>query len=75
MQDHHIVDHYGKEAVQERIPALLHEVPLAKAYEGVREKPPLSIFDDHQFAGKSPASGDQSHVPGTICTNGAWPST
>ena len=63
VQDHHIVDPYGKEAVQERIPELLHEVPLAKAYEGVRAKPPLSIFDDHEFAGKSPASGDQSHVP------------
>ena len=39
VQDHHIVDHYGKEAVQERIPELIHEVPLAKAYEGRREKP------------------------------------
>jgi len=64
VQDHHIVDHYGKEAVQERIPELLREVPLAKAYpEGTREPSPMSIFDEHKFNGTSPASGDQSHVP------------
>ena len=40
VQDHHIVDRYGKEAVKERIPELLHEVPLAKAYEGRREQAP-----------------------------------
>ena len=72
VQDHHIVDHYGKEAVQERIPELLHEVPLAEAYEGRREKPAKSIFDEHKFDGTSPASGDQSRSPSTICTNGAW---
>ncbi len=63
VQDHHIVDPYGKEAVQERIPELLHEVSLAKAYEGIRDKPAKSIFDEHKFDGTSPASGDQSLVP------------
>ncbi|MGA2259611.1 MAG: 4Fe-4S dicluster domain-containing protein, partial [Thermoguttaceae bacterium] len=63
VQDHHIVDPYGKEAVQERIPELLHEIPLAKAYEGHRVRPPMSIFDSHKFDGTSPPSGDQSHVP------------
>jgi molybdopterin-containing oxidoreductase family iron-sulfur binding subunit len=63
VQDHHIVDDYGKQAVKERIPELLHEVSLAKAYEGVRGKPPMSIFDAHKFDGTSPPSGDQSHVP------------
>ncbi len=63
VQDHHIVDPYGKEAVQARIPELLHEVPLAKAYSGIRAKPPMSVFDEHKFDGTSPASGDQSKVP------------
>jgi len=64
VQDHHIVDRYGKEAVQERIPELLREVPLAEAYpEGSPNSPPMSIFDEHRFNGTSPASGDQSHVP------------
>ncbi len=63
VQDHHIVDYYGKQAVQERIPELIHEVSLAKAYEGHREKPAMSIFDEHKFDGTSPASGDQSNVP------------
>ena len=63
VQDHHIVDPYGKAAVQERIPALLHEVSLADAYKGVRAEPAMSVFDEHKFDGTSPASGDQSHVP------------
>ncbi|MEI8376617.1 MAG: TAT-variant-translocated molybdopterin oxidoreductase, partial [Planctomycetota bacterium] len=63
VQDHHIVDHYGKEAVQKRIPKLLHEIPLADAYKGIREKPAMSIFDEHKFDGTSPASGDQGQVP------------
>jgi len=63
VQDHHIVDHYGKEAVQKRIPELLHEVSLAKAHQGRREEPAKSIFDEQKFDGTSPASGDQSQVP------------
>ena len=63
VQDHHIVDPYGKEAVQERIPELLHEVPLAEAYEGRRDKPAMSIFDEHHFDGTSPAPDDQGDVP------------
>ncbi len=63
VQDHHIVDYYGKKAVQDRIPELIHEVPLAKAYSGRREPPAMSIFDEHKFDGTSPPSGDQSHVP------------
>ena len=63
VQDHHIVDYYGKQAVEQRIPELIHEVSLAEAYSGHREKPPMSIFDEHKFDGTSPASGDQSGVP------------
>ena len=66
VQDHHIVDPYGKKAVQERIRKdgeLLREVPLADAYKGSRAKPGMSIFDEHKLDGTSPASGDQSHVP------------
>ncbi len=62
VQDHHIVDFYGKQAVQDRIPVLIHEVSLANAYEGLRDKPPLSIFDEHKFDG-APPKGDPSPVP------------
>ena len=63
VQDHHIVDPYGKQAVKERIPELIREVPAAKAYDVPGQKPFLSIFDQHKLDGTSPASGDQGHVP------------
>ena len=63
VQDHHIVDEVGKKAVKVRVPELLKELPLAKAYAGEKTKPYKSIFDEHKFDGTSPASGDQSKVP------------
>jgi MoCo/4Fe-4S cofactor protein with predicted Tat translocation signal len=63
VQDHHIVDFYGKEAVKERVPELIRELPLAKAYAGHKEPPAKSIFDEHRFDGTSPASGNQDKSP------------
>jgi Fe-S-cluster-containing dehydrogenase component len=63
VQDHHIVDFYGKQAVQERIPELIHEVALDKAFEGSKPTHSMSIFDSHKFSGAAPLTGDQSHVP------------
>jgi molybdopterin-containing oxidoreductase family iron-sulfur binding subunit len=63
VQDHHIVDTVGKEAVKARVPELLKELPLAKAFTVEKDKPYKSIFDEHKFNGTSPASGDQSKVP------------
>jgi molybdopterin-containing oxidoreductase family iron-sulfur binding subunit len=62
VQDHHIVDTVGKQAVKDRVPFLVRELPLAEAYTVERERPYKSIFDEHKFDGTSPASGDQSHV-------------
>ncbi len=63
VQDHHIVDYYGKEAVQDRIPELIHEVALDAAYEGQRDKPAMSIFDEHRFDGARPAPDEAGDVP------------
>ena len=61
VQDHHIVDHYGKQAVEERVPELLIEVSRAKAYRGRRATAAMSIFDEHKFDGIS-AGSEQGHV-------------
>ena len=63
VQDHHIVDRYGKEAVAERVPELVRELPLAKAFTEAKERPAKSIFDEHRFDGTSPASGNQDKSP------------
>ncbi len=65
VQDHHIVDHYGKEAVQERIPELMHEVAAGQGLRGQsRAKPPAIDFRRRtKFAGTSPASRRPGHVP------------
>jgi MoCo/4Fe-4S cofactor protein with predicted Tat translocation signal len=71
VQDHHIVDHYGKEAVQDRIRKdgeLLREVPLEKAYTGRPETHSMSIFDSHRFDGAVGAKGDSA--PGAADKNG-----
>ncbi len=63
VQDHHIVDYYGKQAVQDRIPILIHEVSLANAYKGERETHPMSIFDSHKFDGTPVPAGGLSGTP------------
>ena len=63
VQDHHIVDYYGKEAVKDRVPELVKELPLAKAYTVEKQTPAMSIFDSHKFDGTSPASHNQEKSP------------
>lgn len=63
VQDHHIVDYYGKRMVEERVPELVRELPLAEAYTGEKETPAMSIFDSHKFDGTSAASGNQDKSP------------
>jgi molybdopterin-containing oxidoreductase family iron-sulfur binding subunit len=65
VQDHHIVDYYGKEAVQDRIPELIREVPLAKAFEGRPATHSMSIFDSHKLNGASATSEEKNSAPGT----------
>jgi MoCo/4Fe-4S cofactor protein with predicted Tat translocation signal len=65
VQDHHIVDYYGKRAVKERVPDLMRERPLAEAYAGEKVAFNRSIFDSHKFDGTSPASGNQDKSPKT----------
>jgi MoCo/4Fe-4S cofactor protein with predicted Tat translocation signal len=60
VQDHHIVDYYGKQAVQDRIPELIHEVPLAKAFDVRPATHPMSIFDSHKLNGASASSEDKN---------------
>ena len=77
VQDHHIIDPVGKEAVQERIPELIHEGTLAE----YRQDPSLG----HKQSGRacrsststgstaaSAASADRRTCRPTIATAGAW---
>ena len=64
VQDHHIVDAVGREAVQERIPELVREVTLAKAFAPPPEREPSTqLFAQQTFGGRSESGEDQSHVP------------
>ena len=90
VQDHHIIDKVGKEAVQERIPELIKEGTFA-AYQhdpavGVEKAEAVSIFDEHKLDGRvdgpaddakggSPFSSNENWDSPRICTSGAWPST
>jgi Fe-S-cluster-containing dehydrogenase component len=55
VQDHHIIDRVGKEAVQERIPELIHEGTLAEYRKdpslGHKKSDAPSIFDEHRPEG------------------------
>ena len=73
VQDHHIVDYYGKQAVQERIPELIHEVPLAKAYEGrPREAPHVDLRRAQVQRHVAGLGRSEPRAASTICTTGAW---
>ncbi len=78
VQDHHIIDRVGKEAVQERIPDLIHEGTLAEyqkdpAMGARRANPPRSSTSTRWPAGdRRPWRRRQSRP--TISTAGAWPS-
>jgi molybdopterin-containing oxidoreductase family iron-sulfur binding subunit len=63
VQDHHIVDAVGMKAVKARVPELVKELPLVKAFAVEKDKPYKSIFDEHKFSGTSAASGNQADVP------------
>ena len=65
VQDHHIDDRVGKEAVQERIPELVHEMTLAELRTKPRaaEPPVKSIFDEHRLAGGVAGQADPKDVP------------
>ena len=56
VQDHHIIDTVGKEAVQERIPELIHEGTLAEYRKdpslGHKKSDAPSIFDQHRLDGR-----------------------
>jgi molybdopterin-containing oxidoreductase family iron-sulfur binding subunit len=63
VQDHHIIDYYGKKAVEQRVPYLVRELPLAEAFNETKDKPYKSVFDEHKFNGTSPATPNQGNVP------------
>ena len=63
VQDHHIIDRVGKEAVQERIPELIHEGTLAEYRKdpslGHEKSDAPSIFDEHRLDGRSVHCGHE----------------
>ncbi len=67
VQDHHIINWVGKEAVQERIPELIHEGTLAEYRKdpslGHKKSGTPSIFDEHRLAGQGPAAVAPPSVP------------
>ncbi len=65
VQDHHIIDPVGKEAVKVRVPELVRERPFAEAYAGKRETVAMSVFDSHKFDGTSAAAGNEGKSPKT----------
>jgi molybdopterin-containing oxidoreductase family iron-sulfur binding subunit len=71
VQDHHIIDRVGKEAVQERIPELIHEGTLSEYQQdpamGHKKSETPSIFDEHRLAGRGPAAVAPPDVPAHDC--------
>ena len=66
VQDHHIVDFDGKEAVQGTRAGTGPRAAAGRRPTLVeKQEPAKSIFDEHKFNGTSPASGNQSKSPKT----------
>jgi molybdopterin-containing oxidoreductase family iron-sulfur binding subunit len=67
VQDHHVIDRVGKEAIRVRVPELVHEVtpsPPAPLPEGEGSPSPARfIFDEHRMDGGVAGQADQSQVP------------
>jgi molybdopterin-containing oxidoreductase family iron-sulfur binding subunit len=67
VQDHHVIDKVGKEAIQERIPELIHECTLAELQKdptlGHKPGNGPSIFTEHRLDGRSAAALDPKDVP------------
>jgi molybdopterin-containing oxidoreductase family iron-sulfur binding subunit len=65
VQDHHIIDRAGKEALQERIPELVHEVTVEElnAKPQAAERSAKSIFDEHRLDGGVAGDADAAQVP------------
>jgi len=66
VQDHHVIDRVGKEAIRVRVPELVHEVTpdrLAGPEVPLAVSPARSIFDEHPMSGGVAGQVDQSHVP------------
>jgi molybdopterin-containing oxidoreductase family iron-sulfur binding subunit len=67
VQDHHVIDRVGKEAIRVRVPELVHEVTLDDLRAGsevpLAASPARSIFDEHPMNGGVAGQADQSQVP------------
>ncbi len=67
VQDHHVIDKVGREAIQERIPELIHECTLAELQKdptlGHKPGNSVSIFNPHRLDGRSAAALDPKDVP------------
>jgi molybdopterin-containing oxidoreductase family iron-sulfur binding subunit len=67
VQDHHIVDEVGRQAVRERIPELIREGTFQQYQHdpalGIRKAAAISIFDEHRFDGRVDGAAPEMNVP------------
>jgi molybdopterin-containing oxidoreductase family iron-sulfur binding subunit len=65
VQDHHVIDRVGKEAIRVRVPELVHEVTLEqlRAKPQAADRPARSIYDEHPMSGGVAGEVDPAGMP------------